>query len=120
MTTQISLPSAGQTVELVPAGSGMYDFGYSSTLLHRTNGDAANLLLFEDRWCGNGVEGQCYRTHCAILQNDQGTRLVESANIGDSVEEVIEADGISLKRLDTAPAWIRISEKIARRNNRNG
>lgn len=44
------------------AGHGAYDFSHDGTIL-AVRGDREWLLT--DEWCGDGVEGSCYRQHVA-------------------------------------------------------
>jgi hypothetical protein len=68
------------------AGRGMYDMAYLATYITVKVGRIKH--LYEDLWCGYGVEGECYRTHRDGRRAAYPKRLEKAIDVVDEWEEI--------------------------------
>lgn len=95
-----------QTITLQPSGTGTYDFSYDATTAHKI-ADGSKWLLSKDGWCGNSIEGQCYRAHVRVISRSLLEAILEA--IFDGNLEFAEAmiEDHDSRRLSNSPAWMR-------------
>lgn len=109
-TEMIALPAAGQTVELAPSGRGMYEFHYAPTLVTRTSTN--RLFVVRDLWCGDRLEGWCYRSHIAEISEESALKVAAAVD----PEEAIAALPLHYIRASRAPVWLESLHDKARKS----
>ena len=62
-----------------------------------------NYWLVRDLWCGNGVEGECYRPHVAKLSSIEAAAIASDATLCQCQSYVFGNRKIDWRRADFNP-----------------
>lgn len=101
-----------KTEVLLPAGKGAYNFAFAPTLLHTTA--RGTVYLIDDRWSGNGVEGECYRRYITGPLDAETVGRLRAARF-ELVDDVLMGR-YAFRRVAHADAALRAIAKCADKN----